>query len=93
MYYIGLIACPMQSTCIDDFQTCIIAITLNQTTSMVTMRGITNLILARWRYRYKSYPVGALQWAALTTEAKTNVGRCVAYPNAMILEDTNSPVR
>ena len=45
------------------------------------------------RYGHKSYPVDALQWAALTTEAKTNVGRCVAYPNAIILEDTNSPVR
>ena len=51
------------------------------------------MILARWRYRHKSYPVDALQWAALTTEAKTNVGRFVAYPNAIILEDTNSPVR
>ena len=40
-----------------------------------------------------SYPVDALLWAALTTEAKTNVGRCVAYPNAIILEETNSPVR
>ena len=54
---------------------------------------MTNLILARWRYGHESYPVDALQWAALTTEPKTNVGRCVAYPNAIILEDTNSPVR
>ena len=51
------------------------------------------MILARWRYGHKSYPVDALQSAALTTEAKTNAGRCIAYPNAIILEDTNSPVR
>ena len=44
-------------------------------------------------YLILSYPVDALPWAALTTEAKTNVGRCVAYSNAIILEDTNSPVR
>ena len=57
-----------------------------------TMRR--TVILARWRYGHKSYPVDAVQWAACkTTEAKTNVGRCVAYPNAIILEDTNSPVR
>ena len=32
-----------------------------------------------------------LQWAEVTTEAKTNVGRCVTYPNAIILEDTKFP--
>ena len=51
------------------------------------MRGITKFDTRQ------SYPVDALQWAALTTEAKSNEGRCVAYPNAIILEDTNSPVR
>ena len=55
------------------------------------MRGISNLDTRQMAL--PSYHVDALQWGALTTEAKKNVRRCVTYPNAIILEDTNFPVR
>ena len=56
--------------------------------SIIYFRGLGLRIRVRVWVR-----VRARVRAAWTTEAETNVGRCVAYPNAIILEDTNSPVR